>query len=192
MKIACIVEGHGEEEAVPVLIRRIAGELGLAVEVGERIRAKRTQLLRPGELERRISLAAEKTGPGGAVFVLVDADDDPPSGLEQSLKRRAEADTRIAGGAAVAVREFEAWFIAGVEGLRGQRGIPHDLNSAPSPESIRGAKEWLSRFMPPAHPDAPILHQAAFTSRFDMVKARGRSPSFDRCYRERERLIRLT
>jgi hypothetical protein len=43
MKIACIVEGHGEDEAVPLLIRRIAGDLGLPVEAGERIRVTKTQ-----------------------------------------------------------------------------------------------------------------------------------------------------
>ena len=191
MKIACIVEGQGDEDAVPVLIRRIAGELGLAVEAGERIRVTKTQLLRAGELERWVSHAASITGLGGAVFVIVDGDDDPPYELEESLKHRAGVDTRIAGGAAVAVMEFEAWFIAGVEGLRGQRGIPYDVKSVPDPESIRDAKGWLSRFMPQHRGYKPTLHQAAFTSTFDMVKARERSPSFDRCYREIERLIRM-
>ncbi len=192
MTVACIVEGHGEQEAVPALIRRIAGELGLTVQAGERIRVTKTLLLRPGELEKRVALAAAKAGPGGAVFALVDADDDPPLELAGDMNRRIGiAAPRIAGGAAVAVLEFESWLIAGVEGLCGKSGFAEGVKPLLYPESVRGAKEWLSRFMPPAHPYAPTRHQTAFTSNFDMARARERSPSFARCYREIERLIRL-
>lgn len=191
MTIGCIVEGHGEDEAVPVLIRRIAGDLNIPVAVGGRIRVPKSLLLRPGELEKRVHLAASKTGDGSSVLVLIDADDDPPLKLAESMRRRIQTSApHIPCGIAVAVMEFESWLIAGADGLRGRRGFANDAEPILDPESKRDAKAWLSEFMPREHPYMPTLHQAAFTSLFDMSKARECSPSFDRCYREIERLLR--
>ena len=41
----------------------------------------------------------------------------------------------------LAKKEFEAWFLAAAESLRGQQGLPLDLTSPHYPENIRGAKE---------------------------------------------------
>ena len=64
VKIGCIVEGHGEVEAVPVLIRRIAWDLypELPIIVERPIRAPRNLVVKAGELERRVELAARKIG----------------------------------------------------------------------------------------------------------------------------------
>ena len=47
--IACIVEGHGEVEAVPILIRQIAGRIdpALPVIVRRPLRVSRSQLVPP-------------------------------------------------------------------------------------------------------------------------------------------------
>jgi hypothetical protein len=45
----------------------------------------------------------------------------------------------------LANKEFEAWFLAGASSLAGHHGFPADLAPPPEPESIRGAKEWLTK-----------------------------------------------
>jgi len=89
----------------------------------------------------------------------------------------------------LARKEYEAWFIAAAESLRGRCGLPSDLVSDPNPENIRGAKEWLSRHMPRNRRYAETTDQAALTSVFDMAAARQSADSFDKCYREIERLL---
>jgi hypothetical protein len=63
------------------------------------------------------------------------------------------------------------------------------LESPPDPEAIQGAKEWLSHKMPGA-PYKPTSDQAAFASVFDTKAARSKAPSFDKLWRETERMIR--
>ena len=88
----------------------------------------------------------------------------------------------------LAKQEYEAWFIAAAESLRGQCGLPQDLVGDSDPESIRGAKEWLSRHMPRNRRYGETTDQATLTSVFDMQAAR-RADSFDKCYREIVRLL---
>jgi len=83
--------------------------------------------------------------------------------------------------------EFEAWFLAAAESLRGERGLGHDLVSPGDPEGIRGAKEWLRGRMTGAT-YSETLDQPALTARFDLDAAR-RADSFDKCFREIRRLL---
>lgn len=69
--VACIVEGHGDVSAVPLLIRRIAaaGFPELDLLVLRPIRVSRQKLVKAGELERAVELAARQTGVrGGSSF----------------------------------------------------------------------------------------------------------------------------
>ena len=83
----------------------------------------------------------------------------------------------------LAYQEFEAWFIAAFDSLRGKYGLANDMPSEPEPEGIRGAKEWLSRHMPQNMRYSETIHQVALTAVFDMQAAK-RASSFDKCYRE--------
>lgn len=50
-----IVEGKGEVEAVPVLLRKIFDEMGVYdVTVTRPFRVKRNRVVRPGEIERTV------------------------------------------------------------------------------------------------------------------------------------------
>jgi hypothetical protein len=150
LPIACIVEGHGEVEAVPILIRRIAARVDPArsILVKRPLRITRSQLVRARELERAIELAARQLGRQGGILVLIDSDDDCPAELgPQLLDRARKARSDFPIGVVLAKREFEGWFLASAESLRGKRGLPDDLTSPPDPESIRGAKEWMARHM---------------------------------------------
>ncbi|SRR6266851_6942702 len=190
-ELAGIVEGHGDARSIPILMRRIAAivEPGLAVRVTTVIRTPKSKLLKAGELERVVELAARKLGRPGAILVLLDADNDCPAELGPALLDRAQVqrgDLPIA--AVLAKHEFENWFVAAAESLQGLRGVPQDLTSPEDPESIEAAKAWLSVRMPRHRPYSETIDQPALTAQFNLAMAR-RSGSFEKVHREIERLL---
>lgn len=184
MKIACIVEGHGEVESVPVLLRRIAAEEGRVFpEVLPPMRVPMSKLMKNGELERAVELAARKCGPDGSILIVLDCDDDCPATLGPVLlKRSSSVRPQQTISVVLAKREYEAWFLASASSLAGHRGLPCVLASPPDPESIRDAKGWLARNMDDGTYSA-TTDQAAMTQLFDMHAAR-KADSFDKCWRE--------
>jgi hypothetical protein len=185
LTIVPIVEGHGEVMAVPTLIRRTAAAVspGTNVNVPPPIRARRGSVVKPGELEKCVRLAAGKGGRDGRILVLLDADRDCPAELGPELLARAQkehADRRIA--VVLANTEYEAWFVAAAPSLAGPRGLSTDVTEPANPESLRGPKGWISKQME-TPPYKPNKHQARFTERFDLGMACRAAPSFDKMWR---------
>ena len=190
-RVACVVEGHGEVEALPILLRRLAERLPVPVnvQVPTPIRVPKSKLQKAGELERVVQLAARKAGIGGGILIVLDGDDDCPADLgPRLLQRAAVARGDVPISVVVAQREYEAWFLAAAESLAGRRGLPTNLVSPPEPEAIRGAKGWLSDRMPRQRPYSETLDQPALTALLDVDRAR-RAPSFDKLCRDVERLL---
>lgn len=187
-----VVEGHGEVDAVPSLVRRIVFQHDptIYVHCARTVRRPKGTLLKEGELERAVWLAFENNQRQGPVIVVIDADDDCPADLGPKLAARAAS---VARGLPVSVilpqREFETWFLAAAASLAGIRGLREDLVPPDNPESIQGAKEWLTRHMTPGRAYAPTVDQAALTHALDLEQAR-RCRSFNRCWREVERVCR--
>jgi hypothetical protein len=186
VQIGCIVEGHGEVEAVPILIRRVAASLypELSLVIPHPIRVSRSKVVKEGELEREVELAAWNIGGKGAIFVLLDSDDDCPAQLGPELRLRAlkaRGDLPIA--VVLAKCEFEAWFLAAAESLRGKRGLNNVLGPPDNPEEIGDAKGWLSRQMTGNRTYSPTADQPGLTAQFDLNQARN-AASFDKCYRD--------
>ena len=191
VKIGCIVEGESEVETVPLLIRRIAANLypELPLDVPPPIRRPRNQVVKENELERAVEFVTRQIGGQGAIFIIFDGDDDCPAELGPALLRRASqvrSDLPIA--VVLAKHEFEAWFLAAAESLRGRRGLKNDLNSPDNPEMIRGAKEWLSQRMEYNRTYRETSDQPALAALFDIEQAR-QVDSFDKCYRDIVRLL---
>lgn len=183
--IAPIVEGHGEVEALPALLYRIAGEVGCQADlrVNPPIRVKAGSFLRKNEyLHKQVTLAAAKAAHmRGGVLVVLDCEDDCPAIVGPDLLRRVQAvrsDVDVL--VALAYREYETWFLAAARSLRGQRGLPNDLEPPSDPEAIRDAKGWLGKRMPSGYD--PVIHQLEFTRKMILEEARS-NPSFDRFYR---------
>ena len=190
-RIVAIVEGDGEVEAVPVLIRRIGQEVSphSAPDVVKPIRVPRGRMLKAGELDRYVRLAGVRVGSEGRILILLDANGDCPAEHRTAILRRTRAvRSDLPIEVVLANREYESWFIAAVESLRGVRGISTDAEAPKNPESIQGAKEWLRSRMSGSY--RPTADQTALTARFDMALARRRSPSFDKMWRSVSLLLR--
>lgn len=193
LSIAVIVEGDGEVEAVPVLVRRYANLEGMPgrVFIKSLIRQSASKLMRSGELERCVELAARKLGGPGGILILLDSDDACPARLGPELlsrARNARSDVPIA--LVLAHREYEAWFLAAAASLAGRRDLPADLRAHPAPETVRACKEWISKQMPRGRAYREISDQPAFTEVFDLEAAASACSSFKKCDRELRRLLR--
>jgi hypothetical protein len=189
-----IVEGHGEVTAVPILIRRIVAHYAPDVyaHVEPPIRASRAGLMKAGELERTIELAARRTQAVDGILILLDADDDCPRELAEALASRARAarpDRAIA--VVIANREYEAWFLAAAESLRGKRGLGEILQPPPDSEAIRDAKGWLTHHAAQGLAYRPTIDQPALTDIFDLEQAYA-ARSFRKLVKEVVALARLS
>jgi hypothetical protein len=188
--IATIVEGHAEVESVPVLLRRIFAQRGVSdIEVARPFRIKRNRLVKEGELERAISQSIRDRDGVAGIMVLIDSDDDCPAELGVQLLERAKKTTSMPVSVVLAQREFECWFLGAKESLRGINGIAKIATTPLTPENIRGAKEHLTRNMTGGRRYLAVDDQVSFAERFDINMARQRCASFDKCYREAERLL---
>jgi len=190
-RITCIVEGHGEVEALPILIRRFTEKVDptLPIHVGKPLRVPKSKLLRGDEFERTIELAGRFAGAEGGIFVLIDSDDDCPKEwgprlLERAHRKRSNQPISVV----LAKQEFEAWFLASAESLRGKRGLADDLAAPGDPEAIRGAKEWLSAQKRDGSRYSETVDQPALAKIFDLEAAK-KAASFEKFHREILKLI---
>lgn len=198
--VAPIVEGHGEYDAVRILLDRVWREIlgGDCIEVLRPIREKRNRLAvnRNGALTRAVELAArllaaekELLDWPALVFVLLDADDDLPCVLGPELLRLArDARDDVNVSCVVANVEFETWFVAAAESLSEFIDLREGEVVPNAPEVLRCGKGWIKqRFR--KMPYSETLDQPKLTARFDMGQCRTRSPSFDKLCRDLQRFI---
>lgn len=186
LKIGCIVEGQGDVAAVPVLIRRIAAERypEMVIDIHQPIRVNRNQIVLPDKLEQEVKLVVQKINGQGAIFIILDSDDDCPAQLGPALLYRAsQVRDNLPIAVVLAKREFEAWFLASAESLRGKRGLKSDLQSPNNPEAIRDAKGWLNGHIEGNRRYRETRDQPALAAQFDITQAR-QADSFDKCYRD--------
>lgn len=184
-----IVEGQGEEQAVPVLLRRLILELGCYVSVGTPIRQNRTTIGREADFKRAIQLAGLKPGVQG-VLVLFDADDDCARDIVPPMRQWAqEVAPTLPCAVVMARRENEAWLLAALESLRDQRGIRADAFYPQEPEAKRGAKGVMRNFMPQNASYSPTTDQPAFSAVFDLGQAYRRASSFRKLVHELCRVL---
>jgi hypothetical protein len=161
--LAPIVEGHGEVDAVPVLLRRMAE----GCDVARPVRVRRQQVVLEGQLERYARIAEanirDRGGPG-AVVLLLDGDKDCAAELGPRLLERLRAALpRCPVGCAIAVRDFESWIVAG-------RADGPDV-----PDEQRGGKHWLGERLGRY---VETIDQPRLCATVDLELASARSRSF--------------
>jgi hypothetical protein len=149
MKLQPIVEGEGEVEAVPVLLRRLIDAANAyPLDVNRPIRCPRTDLDREDMVRKwvRVALIQQDCA---AILIIFDSDDDCPKDVALRAQAWGQAEASpIPCYVVMPTQEYEAWFLATIESLRGTRGILADATSHPNPEFPRGAAEELERRMP--------------------------------------------
>lgn len=181
MRIQPIVEGYGEVGAVPVLLRRLRDQGGAhGFEINRPIRRNRSDFVREDSLRKSVRLALLQDE-CRAILILFDGDDDCPKTLAPTVEAWARDEAgSVPCVVVIAQREFEAWFIATIESLRGRRSILDDAVSHPSPEEPRDAKGQIESRMTPGTSYSETADQAALTALFDMSAAYAKCRSFRR------------
>lgn len=187
-----LVEGPGDQEAVPVLIGRLLRE--------EKQRfdwlAEKKHVMKVHGLERlRKELTAYmehlrgKPACDGAL-VLLDLEDELPCEAAPRLAAEiAACELPFPVVIVFAYREYEAWFLAGLPSIAASTALlPDGLTYLADPEAKRGVKEWLSNQMPRGRKYEPTQHQALFTRSLDFQQAR-QAPSFRRLERALDELL---
>jgi hypothetical protein len=177
MNVGLLVEGHGEFYAGPILVRRIAGSLGAHCVVRSVIRQPRSTIIKPGELERAVTLLGNKVGDGG-LRARTGAPEQGHDRASRPANRRRARSARIRSMVPRGGR-LAAWSARPSRRPR----------SPATPEVIRDAKGWLGDRMPRGY--SPTADQPALTELFDLELAR-KSPSFDKLVRELTRLLTAT
>jgi Domain of unknown function (DUF4276) len=191
LRVAAIVEGHGEYESIRLLLTRIWHDMlgGEWIDVLQPIRQKRHKLAKQSELEKAVQLAALKLAnvPGATmpsvILILVDADEDLPCHLAPELlnwAKAARSDVDIM--CVVANIHYETWFVAAAESLRDFLNLPADMEAPDAPEQQRLGKGWIKKHFKGTYSETQ--DQASMTARMDMAMCRARSPSFDKLCRE--------
>ena len=188
-----IVEGHGEVEALPLLLRRIAGEFFGIWD---------PPILKPGRYAASQMLRREDgawvPGPGfakaagharyegaTALLVLLDADDFCAKTVSDSLcPLFKDASGFEMASIVFAVREYKAWFLASAETLQeGADCYPDD------PERPRDAKGALEDHLQLASPYNAITDQPAFSAKINLSLSYRRSRSFRKLTKEIRNLL---
>lgn len=187
MKVASIVEGQGEVVALPVVLRRLQAwqTPGDNTQVITPIRVHRDRFInREEEFRRHLYLAAAKSGVGGWVLIVLDADDNCPADLgPRILERAKQCIPHRKISVVLANREYEAWFIAARASLNGHRGFSADPAEIIDAEEPRDAKGWLKARMA-SHTYGEVTDQPAFSAIFDLQQAHDGSRSFRKLCKE--------
>lgn len=188
-KIVPIVEGDGDFQAVPILLRRVLAEQ-LHLYTWEVARPKKANSL--SALRKRLSdyiQYAQMEPDCGAILILLDLDDGCPKEQAVQLVEQIKKEYLKYPVAVVLVhREYEAWFLASAESLRGVHNLQINLHPPESPETIRDAKGWLSEHMPGGMIYKETSHQPAMTTQMDFELVKSRSRSFRRLLHALEQL----
>lgn len=198
LHVAPIVEGHGEVEAIRILLSRIWTELlgGEYIDVIRPIRFPRSKLIRKEGLTRPLKLAlinlasAVESGEPAMVLILLYADRDPACALGPEILRyatevRSDADLSCV----LAVVEYETWFVAAADSLRDYLNLPPADEIPQAPEASRLGKGWIDgHFKGTKYSET--VDQPKMTDAMNLSLCRERSPSFDKLCRELEKRMR--
>lgn len=184
-----IVEGEGDVDAVPRLIDRTLAFLerwdwtvGPPKKCGgvHALRAKLPNFLWYAQSEPEC----------GAILILVDLDDGCPFKVSQDMVQQIQS-LHLTRPVAIVLahREYETWFLASLATIAGSNSIPEGTIYEGAVELRRGAKEWLSKQMPPGKAYKETIHQARMTAKIDIPLAKTNSRSFRRFVHAIEELV---
>lgn len=176
IRVAAIVEGYGDVQAVPSLIAKTSNLLGSPAVASDPIRAGEWKLLRrPGIIETYLELAASRQW--DLILVVLDLEDDCAV-EEAALARERIEDWKDGRDLKVElvfmVREYETLF------LWCPTCLPISSNMAlpVDPDAVRGAKERVKQVTGRRYKETQ--DQLRYTQSIDIPVLYGTSRSFRR------------
>lgn len=181
--IGLIIEGAGDDAALPILLRRhLQDKSDFRDVLGKGIPIKGvSNATKVDGIEGYVSAAASRPGCLG-ILVVLDTDESAPSELEQALRDRIMGRVAQPFVVACAERDYEDWLYASVETL--------ELGEIVYNEGTRGALaiEEAVKHLTGRSYTKPIW-QPRLTHRMDIPLARSRSPSLDKMLSEFDGLM---
>jgi hypothetical protein len=180
--IIIIVEGPGEIDAVPILLRRLLLERqNYDVTIQSPINAHGLgNLTTEKGLEKFLTLALKRPSCSG-ILIMVDADVDCAKQIAEELAGRARNHNPHVATVIVAAKyRYENWFLASTETLGGKRGLAADLPIVTEPERIPDAKRWITNHKSQGRTYKETLDQAPLSQLIDIKLVSQRSRSFRR------------
>ncbi|MCB0927923.1 MAG: DUF4276 family protein [Mycobacterium sp.] len=143
--IAPIIEGKGEQDAIGVLIRKIAEAKGFSVQVAQPFRVDSAKMRRPDELQRAVRMQSARVDGRGGVLIVRDGDDKDVTCVVELADELATAASSAGAKTQVVVAapEYEAWILASIETV-GRHRLITDSTPILDPEARRGAAEWMA------------------------------------------------
>lgn len=178
--IGLVVEGPGDKDAFPILLRKYLQAQGVYAElIGKPVPLKgKGSATSPSNGVEGYVLAAARPGCCG-IIVLVDADKDASCVLGPELLARAQAVTAVPVVVVVAERDFEDWLYCSIETLE-----IGDVSWSPA----QRGKSVIESLIAPAKYVKSTM-QARLTHRVDVSIARSRSSSLDRLFRKVDAIV---
>ena len=188
-----IVEGHGELPALPLLLRRIAGECFGLWDVpilhpgrypASRLLQKVNGIWVPGPDFAKAGQHARNEG-ATCILTLLDLDDDCPKEVHDSVIPTLASATGIDPSCLVFAKcEYEAWFLASAETLA-NNALPYPED----PEGVRDAKGTLERHLQLEFPYDERTDQPRYSCKVNLFAVYTRSRSFRKLVKDYRRLL---
>ncbi len=198
--VAPIVEGEGEERALPTLLNRIVEKYcteAFVTFIPPKVEPAGS-IVKPDDdcLKKAVRTAAlklaQRQGPDirRLILILMDAERQCAAQLGPELKRRAMSYAPgVEIASVIAVDEYETWFVAAAESLTEFLRIK--LGDVPeNPEQSLSKQKWIEDRLRGVK-YSKTVDQQTFTKAMDLALCRSRAPSFDKLCREIERMARV-
>lgn len=175
MRLLPVVEGPGDMQAVPLLLRRLLHERHQIYDV-EVLPPYRYGNL-PKMLKnfvRNVLAAAKENAP---ILWTADCDDGCPIAWVNQFEEQLPAGLQIPIRFALFLREYESMFLAEHNCLISKLALELDTPALPNPETHRDAKGEISRMMPAGAAYKEMVHQPRLTAAMDLDTAIANSRS---------------
>lgn len=165
--IVPIIEGQGERQAVPLLLRRLLHDASVYdVRIDDPVNAHGVGNL-SAKLERFLQHAHRRPG-CSAIIVIQDGEGACPAELvREHVWRAFEAGCARPVAFVIANRMYESWLVASSGTV-----MPDSEPFEGDPEVLHSPKVWLDHHMPPGLAYKETTDQAAMTARLDPALAR--------------------
>lgn len=183
MRLLPIVEGQGDMQAVPLLLRRVLHEVCARFDVEVLQVQKRGEWPRVKRDFDRMYRSARIESTSILWVVDFDCEECLDPIIERNWLRQQVARIDPSGRVEIVfmIQEYESLFLSDPSCICSSYPELSETTTFPSePEAVRDAKGWISNALPKGRAYKPTTDQAKLTSRLDLNRLRQTSSSYRR------------